>query len=72
MSHIAEIPIDDGARNGRFHGLRGANGTMHSGRWDAGTQAFVYSNDMPIGVPIVAYNARLPGNPPLERTACHG
>ncbi|WP_232494944.1 hypothetical protein [Novosphingobium kaempferiae] len=63
MTHFREIPLDQGAYNGRHHCLRDDRGMLHSGRWDAAQQLFTYSSGVPIQSEIVAYNARVPGNP---------
>lgn len=68
MSHFREIPLDEGAYDGRYHGLRDDRGMLHSGRWDADLQRFTYSNGVPIASMISAYNARLPGNPQSNGT----
>ncbi|PNU02492.1 hypothetical protein [Novosphingobium guangzhouense] len=70
MTHFRVIPLDEGAYNGRGHCLRDDANRPHSGRWDAEQQLFTYSDGTPIRETIVAYNARVPGNPPeIERTA---
>lgn len=70
MTHLAYIPIDDGARTGHGFCLQADDETLHAGHWDMTQQAFVYGPGQRIQKRITHYCARLPGNPSTEeRTA---
>lgn len=51
------IPIDDRARDGAFHLVEAADGTLHCVHWDG--EAWAYSSTSRLEKPVARYSNRL-------------
>lgn len=66
MSYFTYLPVDEIARDGRFHSLRAEDGSLHCGCWHAARGCWTYSSDVPINRTITHYCTRATACPPQQ------